>query len=118
MHIPGGVLATKIGMKRALVLGLLVQGAAGVMSGLSYSYVELAIFRVASGVGGSVFVAMTAASMVVLLLIGGVGLEGSITAGGRAPGGGLEPPSIRIQSPAFFQLNYPGTIEGRPTGRP
>jgi len=25
-HIPGGVLATKIGMKRTLVLGLLVQG--------------------------------------------------------------------------------------------
>jgi MFS family permease len=64
-HIPGGVLATKIGMKRALVLGLLVQGAAGVMSGLSHSYAELAIFRIASGVGGSVFVAMTAASMVV-----------------------------------------------------
>src|SRR5580692_2806705 len=64
-HIPGGVLATKIGMKRALVLGLLVQGAAGVMSGLSHSYIELAIFRIASGVGGSVFVAMTAASMVV-----------------------------------------------------
>jgi len=35
------------------------------MSGLSHSYVELAIFRIASGVGGSVFVAMTAASMVV-----------------------------------------------------
>jgi len=64
-HIPGGMLATKIGMKRTLVLGLLVQGAAGVMSGLSHSYVELAIFRIASGVGGSVFVAMTAASMVV-----------------------------------------------------
>ena len=47
------------------MLGLLVQGTAGVMSGLSYSYVELAIFRIASGVGGSVFVAMTAASMVV-----------------------------------------------------
>src|SRR5579862_7731544 len=64
-HIPGGVLATKFGMKRTLVLGLLVQGAAGVMSGLSHSYVELAIFRIVSGVGGSVFVAMTAASMVV-----------------------------------------------------
>src|SRR5580658_9499609 len=64
-HIPGGVLATKIGMKRTIVLGLLVQGAAGVMSGLSHSYVELAVFRIASGVGGSVFVAMTAASMVV-----------------------------------------------------
>jgi len=59
------VLATKIGMKRTLVLGLLVQGAAGVMSGLSHSYLELAIFRIASGVGGSVFVAMTAASMAV-----------------------------------------------------
>ncbi len=65
MHIPGGVLATKIGMKRTLVLGLLVQGAAGVMSGLSHSYVELAFFRVASGIGGSVFVAVTAAAMVV-----------------------------------------------------
>jgi MFS transporter, ACS family, D-galactonate transporter len=64
-HIPGGMLATRIGMKRTLVLGLLVQGLAGIMSGLSTSYVELAFFRVISGIGGSVFVAMTAAAMVV-----------------------------------------------------
>jgi MFS transporter, ACS family, D-galactonate transporter len=64
-HIPGGVLATKIGMKRTLLLGLLVQGLAGIMSGLSYSYVELAIFRVVSGIGGSVFVAMGTAAMVI-----------------------------------------------------
>ena len=57
--------ATKIGMKKTLVLGLLVQGSAGIMSGLSHSYMELAIFRVISGIGGSVFVAMTAAAMVV-----------------------------------------------------
>ena len=44
-HIPGGMLATAIGMKRTLVLGLLVQGLAGVMSGLSYSYAELGFFR-------------------------------------------------------------------------
>src|ERR1700694_2699713 len=25
-----------------------------------------------------------------------------------APGGGLDPPSIRLQRPAFCQLNYPG----------
>jgi hypothetical protein len=31
-------------------------------------------------------------------------------AGERAPGAGLEPASIRIQSPAFFQLNYPGPV--------
>jgi MFS family permease len=64
-HIPGGVLSTSIGMKKTLVLGLLVQGLAGIMSGLSYSYTELAFFRVVSGIGGSVFVAMTAAAMVV-----------------------------------------------------
>jgi hypothetical protein len=29
-----------------------------------------------------------------------------------APGAGLEPASIRIQSPAFFQLNYPGPATG------
>jgi ACS family D-galactonate transporter-like MFS transporter len=41
-HIPGGILATKLGMKKTLVLGLVVQGLAGIMSGLSHSYVELA----------------------------------------------------------------------------
>jgi MFS family permease len=64
-HIPGGMLATKLGMKRTLVLGLVVQGLAGIMSGLSHSYVELAIFRVASGVGGSVFIAVASAAVVV-----------------------------------------------------
>src|SRR5271155_173888 len=64
-HIPGGMLSTSIGMKKTLVLGLVVQGLAGIMSGLSYSYNELAFFRVVSGIGGSVFVAMTAAAMVV-----------------------------------------------------
>jgi predicted MFS family arabinose efflux permease len=64
-HVPGGMLATRIGMKRVLVLGLLVQGLAGVMSGLSYNYTELALFRVVSGVGGSVFVAMGTAAMFV-----------------------------------------------------
>jgi nitrate/nitrite transporter NarK len=43
----------------------MVQGLAGIMSGLSYSYTELALFRAISGIGGSVFVAMTAAAMVV-----------------------------------------------------
>src|ERR1700689_442661 len=64
-HIPGGMLATAIGMKRTLVLGLLVQGLAGIMSGLSHSYAELAFFRVVSGVGGSVFIAVGTAAVVV-----------------------------------------------------
>ena len=64
-HVPGGMLAARIGMKKTLVLGLLVQGLAGIMSGLSYSYTELAFFRVVSGIGGSVFVAVSAAAVVV-----------------------------------------------------
>ena len=64
-HIPGGMLATALGMKKTLVLGLGVQGLAGIMSGLSDSYTELAFFRVVSGVGGSVFIAVGTAAVVV-----------------------------------------------------
>jgi nitrate/nitrite transporter NarK len=52
-------------MKRTIVLGLAVQGVAGVMSGLSRSYQELALFRVVSGIGGSVFVAVAMAAVVI-----------------------------------------------------
>jgi ACS family D-galactonate transporter-like MFS transporter len=63
-HLPGGVLAATLGMKKTLVLGLLAQGLAGVMSGLSHSYTELAFFRVVSGVGGSLFATVTFAAVV------------------------------------------------------
>ena len=63
-HIPGGMLATRIGMKPTLVIGLVIQGIAGVMSGLSYSYNELAVFRVVSGLGGSIFIAVAFAAVV------------------------------------------------------
>src|SRR5450755_4553661 len=80
-HIPGGMLATAIGMKKTLVLGLLVQGLAGVMSGLSYSYPELALFRVVSGVGGSVFIAVGTAAVVVWFREKDVTLALGITGG-------------------------------------
>jgi ACS family D-galactonate transporter-like MFS transporter len=64
-HIPGGMLSTAIGMKKTLVLGLLVQGLAGIMSGLSHSYTELAVFRVVSGIGGSVFIAVGSAAVII-----------------------------------------------------
>jgi MFS family permease len=59
-HIPGGMLATALGMKKTLA-----QGLAGIMSGLSYSYTELACCRVVSGIGGSVFIAVGTAAVVV-----------------------------------------------------
>jgi MFS transporter, ACS family, D-galactonate transporter len=86
-HIPGGMLATRIGMKKTLVLGLLLQGLAGIMSGLSHSYVELAVFRVVSGIGGSVFIAMGTAAVVVWFRNNDVTLALGIT-GGAAFGAG------------------------------
>jgi ACS family D-galactonate transporter-like MFS transporter len=80
-HIPGGMLATAIGMKKTLVLGLFVQGLAGIMSGLSYSYTELAFFRVVSGIGGSVFVAVGTAAVVVWFRDRDVTLALGITGG-------------------------------------
>lgn len=64
-HVPGGMLATRIGMKRTLVIGLIIQGIAGILSGLSYHYTELAIFRVVSGLGGSIFIAVAFGAVMV-----------------------------------------------------
>src|ERR1700728_2964797 len=80
-HIPGGMLATALGMKKTLVLGLGVQGLAGIMSGLSASYPELAFFRVVSGIGGSVLVAVGTAAVVVWFREKDVTLALGITGG-------------------------------------
>jgi ACS family D-galactonate transporter-like MFS transporter len=64
-HLPAGTLAKAIGMKTVLVLGLLVQGLAGVMSGLSYNYTELEFFRIVSGIGGSLFATVGFSAVVV-----------------------------------------------------
>lgn len=56
-HVPGGMLATTIGMKRTLVAGLTVQGLASLSSGLSYSYLQLEFSRGIGGIGGSIFIA-------------------------------------------------------------
>ncbi|WP_166459471.1 MFS transporter [Amycolatopsis pithecellobii] len=57
-HIPGGILTTRIGMKRTLVLGVLLEAVAGVLSGLATDYTTLAIFRLLAGIGGSIFIAV------------------------------------------------------------
>jgi len=80
-HIPGGMLATAIGMKKTLVVGLAAQGTAGILSGLSHSYTELALFRVLSGVGGSVFIAVGSAAVIVWFQGNDVTLALGITGG-------------------------------------
>jgi predicted MFS family arabinose efflux permease len=57
-HIPGGILATRIGLKRTLVFGVLLEGVAGVLSGISTDYAALALFRLIAGIGGSIFIAV------------------------------------------------------------
>ena len=100
-HIPGGMLATAIGMKKTLVLGLLVQGLAGIMSGLSHSYTEyteLAFFRVVSGVGGSVFIAVGTAAVVVWFREKDVTFALGITGGAAFSGGRLRALCLAIRA--------------------
>jgi len=87
-HIPGGMLATALGMKKTLVLALGVQGLAGIMSGLSASYTELAFCRVVSGIGGSVLVAVGTAAVVVWFREKDVTLALGITGGAAFSAGG------------------------------
>jgi ACS family D-galactonate transporter-like MFS transporter len=63
-HIPGGMLATAIGVKRTLVAGLTLQGLAGLLSGLSYSYLQLEFARALCGIGGSIFIAVAFGAVV------------------------------------------------------
>lgn len=64
-HIPGGMLATTIGMKRTLVAGLTLQGLASLSSGLSYSYLQLEFSRAICGIGGSIFVVAAFGAIIV-----------------------------------------------------
>jgi ACS family D-galactonate transporter-like MFS transporter len=111
-HIPGGMLATAIGMKRTLVLGLLVQGLAGVMSGLSYSYAELAFFRVVSGVGGSVFVAVGTAAVVVWFREKDVTLALGITGGAAFSTGAAAALYVWVFVQHGDRLAYVGVVGG------
>lgn len=55
-HIPSGLLATRWGLKKTMVLGLFIESAGGLFSGMCNAYPQLAIMRVITGIGGSVFV--------------------------------------------------------------
>ncbi len=54
-HIPSGLLSTRIGMKRVLVMGLALQAVAVFVSGFADTYGELIICRFVTGLGASAF---------------------------------------------------------------
>ncbi|MBW0115747.1 MFS transporter [Pseudonocardia abyssalis] len=64
-HIPAGMVLTRLGLKRTLVLGVLLQGLAGVTSGIAPDYALLATSRVIAGIGASIFVAAAYGALVV-----------------------------------------------------
>ncbi|MEU1725545.1 MFS transporter [Nonomuraea sp. NPDC005692] len=62
-HIPGGVLATRMGMRWVLALGLTVEGVAAVLSAVATDFTTLVVFRVLCGIGASVFAAVGVAAV-------------------------------------------------------
>ncbi|WP_019633099.1 MFS transporter [Actinomadura atramentaria] len=63
LHIPGGLLATKWGLRRTLALGLAVEAAGALLSATSTSFAQLVLWRALAGVGASVFAAVGVAAV-------------------------------------------------------
>lgn len=54
-HIPAGLLCTRLGLRRTLVLGLMVEGVTAALSGLAGDYGQLMVLRIICGVGASTY---------------------------------------------------------------
>jgi ACS family D-galactonate transporter-like MFS transporter len=55
-HIPTGFLAARFGLRRIALTGMLIESLGGVATGLAPNYAWLEVFRVLTGLGGSLFV--------------------------------------------------------------
>ncbi|MFI1016045.1 nitrate/nitrite transporter [Streptomyces sp. NPDC020965] len=65
VHVPAGLLATRLGLKRTLVLGIVLQSVGGILSGIAVEYTDLAIYRVIAGIGGSIFLSVSVGAVTV-----------------------------------------------------
>ncbi|WP_455359629.1 MFS transporter [Streptomyces sp. SYSU K21746] len=81
VHMPAGILATRFGMKRTLVLGGLMQGVGGALSGLAVGYGDLAVYRVVTGIGASIFLSVSVAAVSVWFRNHEINLAQGITGG-------------------------------------
>ncbi|MFE4194356.1 nitrate/nitrite transporter [Paenarthrobacter sp. NPDC056912] len=80
-HVPGGILAARIGMKPTLVIGVLMEAVGGALSGIASNYVELALYRAVAGVGASIFIAVSVAAVSVWFQDREINLAMGISAG-------------------------------------
>ncbi|MGC5341908.1 MFS transporter [Streptomyces sp. DT24] len=63
LHIPGGFLATRWGLRRVLALGLAVEGAGALLSATAQSLPQMIVWRALCGAGASVFAAVGIAAV-------------------------------------------------------
>ncbi len=54
-HIPAGLLSTRVGLRRTLVIGLALEGVTAVLSGLATGYTQLMVLRIICGIGASIY---------------------------------------------------------------
>ncbi|VWC77346.1 transporter [Burkholderia lata] len=55
MHIPGGMIAERYGMRSALLIGIAVEGLGAILTASAYNYQLLLFARLLCGVGGSIY---------------------------------------------------------------
>src|SRR4051794_20054684 len=87
-----GTLIDKLGERRVLVAGLLIQASTSVLAGLAPTFELLLTFRAIGGFGGAAFSISSIALLLRIAPGGKRGRAGGGYHGGGAMGGGLRPP--------------------------
>jgi MFS transporter, ACS family, D-galactonate transporter len=64
LHLPAGILAYRIGLKKTLLLGLCVESVAGMLCALSSNLETLLFLRLIAGIGGGILVNMSFAMII------------------------------------------------------
>jgi predicted MFS family arabinose efflux permease len=63
LHIPGGFIATRWGLRRALAVGLALEGTGALLSATAQNLTQLFVWRAVCGAGASVFAAVGIAAV-------------------------------------------------------
>lgn len=62
MHIPAGLIATRLGLRRTMVLGLVAEGVLTALAGLAPDYTTMVILRILAGIGASIYAGISIAA--------------------------------------------------------
>jgi nitrate/nitrite transporter NarK len=62
-HVPGGILSARLGIRKALAIGAVVQALGAILSGLAPNLWSLCLARIVCGLGGSITIAVSVAAV-------------------------------------------------------